>query len=203
VLPAVRFRLTLAEFAALAEVPPEHEWLANLTNEKTKRAYKADVAEFIAFTGLKESVDLRSVARAHVILWRKDMEDRKLAKASIRRKLSAVSSLFDYLCERNAIGGNPVDGVKRPLSNGNEGSTPALGDEACFHTATTCRTRWRYRQVNLTRRLTVLGMLRRSESLIRRSASTEAGGACHRRRCNRFLLPLRIPEYGCLAGPPQ
>lgn len=109
-------------------MPPEHEWLANLTNEKTKRAYKADVAEFIAFTGLEQSADLRSVARAHVILWRKDMEDRKLAKASIRRKLSALSSLFEYLCERNAIAGNPVDGVKRPMSNANEGSTPALGD---------------------------------------------------------------------------
>jgi len=129
VLPAVRVRLTPAEFAALADVPPEREWLANLTNDKTKRAYKADVAEFIAFTGLKESVDLRSVVRAHVILWRKDMENRKLAKASIRRKLSSLSSLFDYLCERNAITGNPVDGVKRPLSNSNEGSTPVLGDE--------------------------------------------------------------------------
>src|SRR5580704_11113378 len=48
--------------------------------------------------------------------------------SSIRRKLSALSSLFDYLCERNAVSGNPVDGVKRPMANGNEGSTPALGD---------------------------------------------------------------------------
>jgi integrase/recombinase XerD len=44
----------------------------------------------------------------------------------------ALSSLFDYLCERNAVAGNPVDGVKRPMANGNEGSTPALGDaQAC------------------------------------------------------------------------
>src|SRR4029077_17287962 len=71
---------------------------------------------------------LRSVGRAHVISWRKDMERRGLAPASIRRKLSALSSLFDYLCERNAVLGNPVDGVKRPTANGNEGSTPALGD---------------------------------------------------------------------------
>jgi hypothetical protein len=33
-----------------------------------------------------------------------------------------------HLCERNAAVGNPVDGVKRPMANGNEGSTPALGD---------------------------------------------------------------------------
>jgi integrase/recombinase XerD len=58
----------------------------------------------------------------------KDLESRELEPSSIRRKLSALSSLFDYLCERNAVAGNPVDGVKRPASNNNEGSTPALGD---------------------------------------------------------------------------
>ena len=51
-----------------------------------------------------------------------------MSPASIRRKLSALSSLFDYLCERNAVDGNPVDSVKRPMANSNEGSTPALGD---------------------------------------------------------------------------
>jgi site-specific recombinase XerC len=43
-------------------------------------------------------------------------------------KLSALSSLFDYLCERNAVLGNPVDGVKRPASNNKESSASALGD---------------------------------------------------------------------------
>jgi integrase/recombinase XerD len=63
-----------------------------------------------------------------VIAWRKDLEHRQLADTGVRRKLSALSSLFDYLCERNAVLGNPVDGVKRPMSNGNEGSTPVLGN---------------------------------------------------------------------------
>lgn len=117
------------QFAALSDVPPEQEWLANLTNQKTKRAYRADVQEFCVFTGIQESSGLRNVARAHVIAWRQSLEARELAKASIRRKLSALSSLFEYLCEHNAVPGNPVDGVKRPLSNGNEGSTPALGEE--------------------------------------------------------------------------
>jgi site-specific recombinase XerC len=67
---------------------------------------------------------LRTVTRAHVIAWRKSLEARNLTPASIRRKLSSLSSLFDYLCERNAVSGNPVDGVKRPVANGNEGSTP-------------------------------------------------------------------------------
>lgn len=95
---------------------------------KTRRAYKIDISEFLAFAGLGGPAELRTVSRAHIIAWRKDLETRALSSASIRRKLSALSSLFDYLCERNAVSGNPVDGVKRPMSNGNEGTTPALGD---------------------------------------------------------------------------
>jgi integrase/recombinase XerD len=109
-------------------VPPEEEWLANITSPKTRRAYRNDVREFIAYSGLGDYGELRSVVRSHIIGWRKDMERRRLSAATIRRKLSALSSLFDYLCERNAVAGNPVDGVKRPAANGNEGSTPALGD---------------------------------------------------------------------------
>ena len=127
-LPQGEPGMTPAQYQALADVPPEIEWLANITNRKTRRAYKVDVTEFSRFTGLAEPSQLRTITRAHVIAWRKDIESRHLSPASVRRKLSALSSLFDYLCERNAVLGNPVDGVKRPAANGNEGSTPALGD---------------------------------------------------------------------------
>src|SRR5271163_3830884 len=116
-IPVPKRTLTPAQYGDLADVPPEIEWLANITNKKTRRAYKLDVSEFSAFSGLTEPTEMRTVTRAHVIAWRKDMEIRSLSPASIRRKLSALSSLFDYLCERNAVFGNPVDGVKRPASN--------------------------------------------------------------------------------------
>ena len=128
IVPAHSRSLTRTQFDKLSDVPLEEEWLANITNAKTRRAYKNDVREFIAYTGLRDYAELRTAARSHVIAWRRHMESRKLEPASIRRKLSALSSLFDYLCERNAVAGNPVDGVKRPMANGNEGSTPALGD---------------------------------------------------------------------------
>jgi len=120
--------LTRAQFDHLSKIPPEEEWLANITNPKTQRAYKNDVREFIAYSGLHGYDELRSIVRSHVIAWRKNMEARKLKPTSIRRKLSALSSLFDYLCEKNAVSGNPADGVERPAANCNEGSTPALGD---------------------------------------------------------------------------
>ena len=59
--------LTPAQYSDLADVPPELEWLANITNLKTRRAYKRDVEEFSAFTGLRAPSALRTVTRAHVI----------------------------------------------------------------------------------------------------------------------------------------
>ncbi len=43
--------LTASQYSDLADVPPELEWLANITNAKTRRFYKSDVAEFFIFTG--------------------------------------------------------------------------------------------------------------------------------------------------------
>jgi integrase/recombinase XerD len=93
-VPLKKHSLTRVQFERLADVPPEEEWLANITNLKTRRAYKEDVREFIAFTALQDYMRLRSVGRSHIISWRKDMERRGLAPATIRRKLSALSSLF-------------------------------------------------------------------------------------------------------------
>ena len=61
---AVRKRaLTPAQYGDLAEVPPELEWLANITNPKTRRAYKIDVSEFSVFAGLGGPAELRTVTR--------------------------------------------------------------------------------------------------------------------------------------------
>ena len=128
VTPLNRRALTAAEFLGLAEVPPELEWFANIRNERTRRAYQQDVRDFTAFVGIERPEEFRIVTRAHLIAWRKELERRELAPASIRRKLAALSSLFDYLCEQNAVLLNPVDGVKRPKANNNEGLTPALGN---------------------------------------------------------------------------
>lgn len=130
-MPATAFTpgaLTTADFQQLAEVPPAIAWFANIDNPQTRRAYQNDVEEFIAFAGITDSDAFRRVGRAHILAWRRALEQRALAGATIRRKLSALSSLFDALCEANAIQGNPVDGVKRPKVTSQEGSTPAIGD---------------------------------------------------------------------------
>lgn len=120
--------LTASEFQHLANVPPEVEWFANIENANTRRAYRNDVQEFMQFAGIQQADEFRMVKRSHLIAWRKQLETRELEASTVRRKLSAIASLFDYLCECNAVPFNPADGVKRPNQGANEGKSPALGD---------------------------------------------------------------------------
>jgi site-specific recombinase XerD len=120
--------LTADQFHQLAAVPAEVEWFANLDNPRTRRAYQIDLQDFMGFAGIRQPDEFRIVTRAHVLAWRKVLEDRALSGATIRRKLAALSSLFEYLCEKNAVDFNPVKGTKRPKVDSNEGKTPALGD---------------------------------------------------------------------------
>ena len=122
--------LTAAAYQGLADVPPELEWFANLGNAATRRAYENALQDFMRFTGIARPDEFRSVTRAHVIAWRDDLARREkpLSSQTIRHRLAALSSLFEYLCERNAVTHNPVKGVKRPPVESYEGKTPALGD---------------------------------------------------------------------------
>jgi hypothetical protein len=42
-IPAVHRLLTAAEYHRLADVPPEVEWFANLSNPSTRRAYEESI----------------------------------------------------------------------------------------------------------------------------------------------------------------
>ncbi|CAN7761237.1 tyrosine-type recombinase/integrase [Cupriavidus necator] len=120
--------LTAVEFQGLRDMPPEAEWFANLGSIATRRAYQADLRDFMTFAGISRPEAFRDITRAHVLAWRKDLEARGLAGATIRRKLAALGSLYAYLCERHAVATSPVAGVRRPRSDSHEGKTPALGD---------------------------------------------------------------------------
>ncbi|HZY58841.1 MAG TPA: tyrosine-type recombinase/integrase [Candidatus Binataceae bacterium] len=129
IIPSERL-LTAAEFHRLADVPPEVEWFANIRNRSTRRAYENAIHDFMRFTGIARPDEFRTVTRAHVIAWRDDIASREdiQSGATVRHRLAALSSLFEYLCEKNAVTHNPVKGVKRPRAESGEGKTPALGD---------------------------------------------------------------------------
>lgn len=120
--------LTDAQFQGLANMPPELEWFASIESLNTRRAYKNDIAGFMAFVGIAAPEEFRIITRAHVLAWRKSLEAQLLSGATVRRKLAALASLYEFLCDRNAVTHNPVKGVKRPRVDTYEGKTPALGD---------------------------------------------------------------------------
>ena len=128
VVPEAGRLLTAAAYQRLADVPPELEWFANLGSKATRRAYEHALGDFMRFAGLVRPEEFRSVTRSHVIAWRDDLLRRALSGMTVRHRLAALSSLFEYLCEKNAVTHNPVKGVKRPAVEGYEGKTPALGD---------------------------------------------------------------------------
>jgi len=131
-LPATRAAdapiLTAQEFRELKDVPLEADWFADIDSPGTRRMYQIAIREFMRFTGIVRPEEFRDVTRSHVIAWRKTLIRRQLAGPTIRAKLAALSSLFEYLCERNAITHNPVKGVSRPKVEGYEGKTPAVSD---------------------------------------------------------------------------
>jgi site-specific recombinase XerD len=103
------------------------EWLANLDNQQTRRAYRTDILDFFQIIGVRSVKDLQDIVRGHVLIWRANMEKGGLATATRRRKLAALASLFDYLIERDPCHTrNPVHGVRRPCTESYEGKTPAL-----------------------------------------------------------------------------
>ena len=122
-------RLTSAQFQGLAEMPAEAEWFANIANSNTRRAYARALKDFAMFTGIAAATDFRQVTRAHVIAWRNELERQGLSGATLRHRLAALSSLFEWLCDANAVTHNPVHGVRRPPVDTHEGKTPALSDD--------------------------------------------------------------------------
>ncbi len=123
--------LTAAEFHRLADVPPEVEWFANLSNPSnpsTRRAYEHAVGDFMRLVGIARPEEFRTVTRAHIIAWRDALVERGLGGSTIRHRLASLASLFQHLCDRNAVTHNPVKGLQRPRTESGEGKTPALGD---------------------------------------------------------------------------
>ena len=114
ITPAGRL-LTSAEFHRLADVPPEIEWFANLSNAGTRRIYENAVRDFMRFAGIRRPEEFRIVTRAHVIKWRDELVRRGLGGSDDPAIGSPRSRrCFEYLCEKTPCTHNPVKGVERP-----------------------------------------------------------------------------------------
>ena len=110
----------------LAQLPEEELWLAGQKSPRTRKAYREDVHHFIRSLHLQDREDLRKVDRGAVLAWLRVMEDEGAKPSTIRRRLSALPSLFTHLVHVRVADTNPTREVRRPNINRKHGSTAAF-----------------------------------------------------------------------------
>jgi integrase/recombinase XerD len=118
---------SLTVMEKLAEIPEEEIWLAKQKSTRTRRAYRLDVRHFMATLAITTSDELRQVDHRAVIAWEHTMrETEHAAPSTVRRRLSALSSLFKHLVRHGHMTKNPVTEIERPAINRDEGTTLAF-----------------------------------------------------------------------------
>jgi integrase/recombinase XerD len=119
----------LPSMELLAAIPEEDLWLQGQLSHHTRRAYKEDVLHFMRSVGVASRDDLRKVSRASVIAWMRIMESQDAKPRTVRRRLAALSSLFNHLIEQHVITASPVQTIKRPKVNRRTGVTKAFSPQ--------------------------------------------------------------------------
>lgn len=91
----------------------DYEFFKNFESEHTRISYRNDIGQFLLF--LKNYFPQgEQFERLHLVAFRNFLQEKNLAPKTIGRKLSALSSYFDFLVEKGMIDFNPATSVKRP-----------------------------------------------------------------------------------------
>jgi len=75
---------------------------------------------------ITETGEFRKVDRMAVVAWKRKMEQDGAKPRTVRRRLSALSSLFSHLVDKHVVDSNPVREIRRPRVNRKQGTTPAF-----------------------------------------------------------------------------
>jgi integrase/recombinase XerD len=109
-------------------------WLLRSPSVATHTNFSLDLRQFLAFTNIPADAPegLTRILPHHVAAWRDALRERGLANASIRRKMTALRSLYAYLQRYGYCGGNPAHGdfVDAPTVP-RDGKTVALDPKDC------------------------------------------------------------------------
>ncbi|MFF5296212.1 tyrosine-type recombinase/integrase [Paractinoplanes globisporus] len=114
----------LAGFGAAEQVT--EAWLANRRlSEHTRAAYRRDVAGWLSWCAGRVIDPLRA-SFLEVNAYARGLESQQLAPATVARKLSGLSSWYDFLVKIRAIELNPVGGADRPFVSRDHSATVGL-----------------------------------------------------------------------------
>lgn len=134
-LPTVNEFLSNSLTDLPAQIREAYEaWLAKSPSPDTRSNYDRDVKQFVAFNRIPAGAfeQLVAIRPGQVAAWRDNLTEQGLANASIRRKLTALRSLFSYLQSYGFTGKNPAhsDFVDAPAV-ARDGKTVALSPRDC------------------------------------------------------------------------
>ncbi|WP_117215430.1 tyrosine-type recombinase/integrase [Allorhizocola rhizosphaerae] len=137
-------------FGALAGSEPQYAsfveaWLANRRlSANTREAYRRDVANFLAWC-LDGGIDPLQAMFTHVNTYARHLEQqidvrtgRPLTPATVARKLSGLSSWYDFMIKLGVVGTNPVAGADRPYVSRDHSATVGMSPsevDALLYTA--------------------------------------------------------------------
>lgn len=109
-------------------------WLLRTPSPHTRKAYEHDLNQFLADTGIQPDAweHLAAIRPEHVSRWRDQLAAAGQTNSTIRRKLTALRSLFSYLQTYGYAGANPAHGkfVKAPAVP-RDGKTVGLSSHDC------------------------------------------------------------------------
>ena len=89
-------------------------WLAAYSSVNTQKAYARDMKMWLAFCD-EHDIDPLTALRAHIDVWRQRGAGYATPKdTSVARRLSAVSSWYDYLVKEDVLDRSPAAHIKRP-----------------------------------------------------------------------------------------
>lgn len=109
-------------------------WLLRTPSAHTRDAYRRDLGQFLAFTGIEPDAfeRLAEIRPEHVSRFRDALSEAGQTNSTVRRKLTALRSLFSYLQTYGYTGANPAHGkfVAAPAVP-RDGKTVGLSEIDC------------------------------------------------------------------------
>ena len=99
--------------AALSKVSEEEIWLADFDSVRSRETYQKAIQQFMGFLGAERVEELRSASSAHVIAFKRSLSERGMKPRTINNRMSAISSLFSHLTDKQLIKHNPAKGLRR------------------------------------------------------------------------------------------
>jgi integrase/recombinase XerD len=100
----------------------------SLRSAQTRRAYASDLRAWLAWLAVRDAGVLEA-GRVHVDMWARGQQDAGAEPASVRRRLSALSSFYRYCAAHDLTGQIPTAGVVRPAVDPDYTATVGLTRE--------------------------------------------------------------------------